>query len=167
FTTLVPNIGIVPYAQYKSFAMADIPGLIEGAHEGRGLGHQFLRHVERTRLLLYLVDVSAEDPIKELEILRRELATYAPELAKRPSLVVLTKSDITTPSKRGLKMAHDFLISAVTQRHVKSLVRTIGTMLEEMERESPREIYAPAPIPPHLDPSLLPEDDESGDTEQE
>ena len=167
FTTLVPNIGIVPYAQYKSFAMADIPGLIEGAHEGRGLGHQFLRHVERTRLLLYLVDVSAEDPIKELEILRRELATYAPELAKRPSLVVLTKSDITTPSKRGLKMAHDFLISAVTQRHVKSLVRTIGTMLEEMERDSPREIYAPAPIPPHLDPSLLPEDDESGDTEQE
>jgi GTP-binding protein len=149
FTTLVPNIGIVPYAQYKSFAMADIPGLIEGAHEGRGLGHQFLRHVERTRLLLYLVDVSAEDPQKELDILRRELATYAPELAARPSLVVLTKSDITTPSKRGLKMDHDFLISAVAQRNVKSLVRAIGLMLEQMERENPRELYAAPEPPPH------------------
>lgn len=161
FTTLVPNIGIVPYAQYKSFAMADIPGLIEGAHEGRGLGHQFLRHVERTRLLLYLVDVSAEDPQKELDILRKELETYAPELARRPSLVVLTKSDITTPSKRGLKMEHDFLISAVAQRNVKALVRAIGLRLEEMERESPRELYEPAVIPPHEDPEL------AGDTDGE
>ncbi len=141
FTTLVPNIGIVPYAEYRSFAMADIPGLIEGAHEGRGLGHQFLRHVERCRLLVYLVDVSADDPVEQLATLRTELEKYSPELARRPSIVVLSKSDITTPSRRKLKMEHDFLISAATQRGIKTLVRHIGTMIEEMEREEPRQTY--------------------------
>ncbi len=151
FTTLVPNVGIVPYAQYKSFAMADIPGLIEGAHEGKGLGHQFLRHVERTRLLLYLVDVSSEDPAEELEVLRRELQAYAPELARRPSLVVLTKADITTPSRRKLKMEYDFLISSVANRRVKSLVSRIGEMLERMQLEEERQERAASDyeVPPH------------------
>ena len=148
FTTLVPNIGIVPYAEYRSFAMADIPGLIEGAHEGRGLGHQFLRHVERCRLLVYLVDVSAEDPAEQLCTLRQELEKYSPELARRPSLVVLSKSDITTPSRRKLKLEHDFLISAVTQRGIKSLVRHIGRRIEEMEQEDPRATYY---VPPAAD----------------
>jgi GTP-binding protein len=143
FTTLVPNVGIVPYAEFKSFAMADIPGLIEGAHEGRGLGHQFLRHVERCRLLVYLVDVSAEDPAHQLEVLREELARYSPELAGRPSLVVLNKSDVTTPSKRKLKLEHDLLISAATGRHLKALARQVGERLEELrpeERPLPRRL---------------------------
>ncbi|MFA7332074.1 MAG: GTPase ObgE [Candidatus Delongbacteria bacterium] len=139
FTTIVPNVGIVPYAEFKSFAMADIPGLIEGAHEGRGLGHQFLRHVERCRVLVYLVDVSADDPVHQLEVLRFELARYSPELAKRPALIVLNKSDVTIPSKRKLKMDYDLLVSAATGKHLKLLVRRIGEMLEELRaRELPR-----------------------------
>jgi len=143
FTTLVPNVGIVPYAEFKSFAMADIPGLIEGAHEGRGLGHQFLRHVERCRLLVYLVDVSDEDPVHQLAVLREELERYSPELSRRPSLVVLNKSDVTTPSKRKLKLEHDLLVSAATGRHLKALARKVGEWLEELrpeERPLPRRL---------------------------
>jgi GTP-binding protein len=135
FTTLVPNVGIVPYAEYKSFAMADIPGLIEGAHAGRGLGHHFLRHVERCRLLVFLLDVSAEDPVRQLEVLRAELKHHSPELAARPSLVVLNKCDITTPSRRRLKMAHDHLVSAAARKHLKALTRDIGARLEELARQ--------------------------------
>ncbi len=142
FTTLVPNVGIVPWAEYRSFAMADIPGLIEGAHAGKGLGHQFLRHVERTRLLVYLVDVSAEDPRRDLATLRSEVERYSPELMRRPSLVVLSKCDITTPSRRRLKMEHDFLISAVAGRRVTSLLRRIGELLEDLEAAEPRQRYA-------------------------
>ena len=145
FTTLVPNVGIVPYAEYRSFALADIPGLIEGAHEGRGLGHQFLRHVERCRLLVYLVDVSAEDPTHQLEILREELARYSPELATRPALVVLNKCDVITPSRRGLKLEHDFLVSAATGRHLKALTRAIGAQLEAMVAAGPRPASASNP----------------------
>ncbi len=157
FTTLVPNIGIVPYAEYRSFAMADIPGLIEGAHEGKGLGHQFLRHVERCRLLVYMIDVSGEDPEKDLATLKAELERYSAEIARRPSLVVLNKSDVVTPSKRKLKMEHDFLISAATGLRVKGLVKKIGELLEEMESEAPRSAYAGAlpdleeETPPPLD----------------
>jgi GTP-binding protein len=158
FTTLVPNVGIVPYAEFKSFAMADIPGLIEGAHEGRGLGHQFLRHVERCRLLLYLVDISSEDPADQLRVLRAELARYSPELARRPSLVVLNKSDVTTPSKRKLKLEHDLLISAATGRHVKALVRRMGELLDEMESTSPRALFAARPQEEELPMVLHPEE---------
>jgi GTP-binding protein len=143
FTTLVPNIGIVPYAEYKSFALADIPGLIEGAHEGRGLGHQFLRHVERCRLLIFLVDVSAEDPTDQLRVLREELARYSPELAARPSLVVLNKCDVTTPSRRRLKLDYDLLVSAATGTRLKSLTRRVGTLLEEQEARQPRQLFRP------------------------
>ena len=138
FTTLVPNVGIVPYAEYRSFAMADIPGLIEGAHEGKGLGHQFLRHVERTRVLIYLVDVGSEDPVGDLAVLRRELERYSPELLQRPSLVVLNKCDVTTPSKRKLKIDYDLLISAATGTRVKALVRRIGQMIEEQNAAETR-----------------------------
>ena len=97
FTTLVPNLGVVRYAEDRSFVVADIPGLIEGAHEGKGLGIQFLRHIERTSLLLHLIDVSeaaVEDPVASFEIMRQELTSYDPELAKRPFAVVPTKIDV-------------------------------------------------------------------------
>jgi GTPase len=96
FTTLEPNLGVVPLPNYKSFVVADIPGLIEGAHAGSGLGIQFLRHIERTRLLAHLVDVSetsGRDPVEDFEIVLNELASFSEELAKKPMIVVATKMD--------------------------------------------------------------------------
>ena len=96
FTTLEPSLGVVSGDNYETFIMADIPGLIEGAHEGHGLGIRFLRHIERTRLLLILVDVSVgnlEDPVAQVEILRAELAEHDPRLASRPSVVLASKID--------------------------------------------------------------------------
>lgn len=96
FTTLIPNLGVVPVDREQSFVMADIPGLIEGASDGAGLGHDFLRHIERCRLLVHLVDVSGEEgrePIEDFEIINKELARFSPELAKRPQIVVANKID--------------------------------------------------------------------------
>ena len=98
FTTLVPHLGVVAYRERKSFVMADIPGLIEGASEGTGLGHQFLRHVERCRVLVHLVDLSAAEegrtPLKDFTIINRELKKYSAELAKKPQIVVANKLDL-------------------------------------------------------------------------
>src|SRR2546422_6772949 len=94
FTTLTPNLGVVDLDGVRSFVVADIPGLIEGAHAGHGLGDRFLRHVERTRLLLHLVDLSSmngRDPVNDYEVINRELAAYSEELGSRPQLVVATK----------------------------------------------------------------------------
>jgi len=98
FTTLVPNLGVVGLPGGRSFVLADIPGLIEGASEGHGLGHRFLRHVERTRVLLHLIEVSAEpgrDPVHDYDVINRELERYSPELAGRPQVVALSKLDLT------------------------------------------------------------------------
>lgn len=94
FTTLSPNLGVVPLSDHRSFVVADIPGIIEGAHEGKGLGHQFLRHIERTRLLAFLVSIDVEDWQKELDQLRHEIAAYSQELAAKPWCVVFTKLDL-------------------------------------------------------------------------
>jgi GTP-binding protein len=94
FTTLVPNLGIVPYRDYRSFVMADIPGIIEGAHEGRGLGHRFLRHIERNSLLLFLIPADAADLRKEYQILEKELALYNPELMHKKRVLAVSKSDL-------------------------------------------------------------------------
>src|SRR5215467_12455122 len=96
FTTLQPNLGVVQLTDYKSFVVADIPGLIEGAHAGAGLGIQFLRHIERTRLLAHLVDVSeasGRDPVHDFEIVMQELASFSEDLASKPMIVVATKMD--------------------------------------------------------------------------
>lgn len=94
FTTLTPNLGIVAYRDHKSFVMADIPGIIEGAHEGKGLGLRFLRHIERNSLLLFLVPADADDIKKEYEILVNELVQYSPELGDKPRILVVSKSDM-------------------------------------------------------------------------
>jgi GTPase len=94
FTTLVPNLGIVPYRDYRSFVMADIPGIIEGAHEGKGLGVRFLRHIERNAVLLFLVPITSEDVGAEYRLLCHELEAYDPELAQKPRLLVITKMDL-------------------------------------------------------------------------
>ena len=96
FTTLVPNLGVVKHEEMRSFVVADIPGLIEGAHQGSGLGFQFLRHIERTRILLHLVDVSgmtAGDPVENYETINRELALHSRELSDKPMAVAATKTD--------------------------------------------------------------------------
>mgnify|MGYP001089924297 CR=1 FL=1 len=103
FTTLTPVLGVVKYKDYHSFVVADIPGLIEGAHKGAGLGHQFLRHVERTSLILHLVDVSdylQSDPVKDFEKIQKELELYNPELINKSFAVVGTKIDIAYEGKR-------------------------------------------------------------------
>jgi GTPase len=97
FTTLSPNLGVVRISDFRSFVIADIPGIIEGAHEGKGLGHQFLRHIERTRTLALMVPVDAEDLQAEFDALRAELAAYSDELARTPFCLILTKTDLLGP----------------------------------------------------------------------
>lgn len=100
FTTLVPNLGVVSMGAGNSFVLADIPGLIEGASDGVGLGHDFLRHVERCRLLVHLVDVSGHegrDPIEDFDAINRELEKFNPELAKAPQIVAGNKIDMAEP----------------------------------------------------------------------
>ena len=93
FTTLIPNLGIVKYDEYKSFVMADIPGLIEGASDGKGLGIQFLKHIERTKILVFMIDLNSEDILKEYNLLNKELKLFDKELLKKPSIILLTKLD--------------------------------------------------------------------------
>src|SRR3982751_6808469 len=102
FTTLVPNLGVVRISEDRSFVVADVPGLIEGAHRGQGLGHQFLRHLERTKVLVHLVDVSGgsgRNPVEDLDIVRKELELYQPTLAAKPQIVVANKMDAVDPSQ--------------------------------------------------------------------
>ena len=100
FTTLVPNLGIVEYRDQRSFVMADIPGIIEGAHEGKGLGLRFLRHIERNSILLFLIPAISEAVNKELKILRRELELYNPSLIEKRYVVAITKSDLIDNARR-------------------------------------------------------------------
>ncbi len=119
FTTLEPNLGVVRLDDETEFVMADIPGLIEGASEGHGLGHQFLRHIERARVLVYLIDLSSVDgvaPEKQLEVLRHEVGAYRPELLSRPSLVVGSKADVLTADDWGIADELDFEISSVARQ---------------------------------------------------
>jgi GTPase len=101
FTTLVPNLGIVKYRDFRSFVMADIPGIIEGAHEGKGLGYQFLRHIERNSVLLFMVSVESEDISAEYETLLGELRAYNPELLAKDRLLAITKMDMLGPEELG------------------------------------------------------------------
>ena len=94
FTTLVPNLGIVAYRDHKSFVMADIPGIIEGAHKGKGLGHRFLRHIERNSVLLFMISADTDDILKEYKILLNELAQYNPDLLDKERLLAITKCDL-------------------------------------------------------------------------
>jgi len=108
FTTLTPNLGVVRIGEDRSFVVADVPGLIEGAHRGLGLGHQFLRHLERTKVLVHLVDVSGEsgrDPVDDLDILRRELELFQPTLAAKPQIVAANKLDTIDPGEADARVA--------------------------------------------------------------
>lgn len=146
FTTLVPNLGMVQWRDELSFAMADIPGLIEGAHEGQGLGHQFLRHVERCRLLLHLIEVpppfdygdgidySDREPVRDFERICRELELFNPELAEREQIVVLNKADLPFAEAEIERLRAHFegegrtflVISAAGHQGLDALLEVVG-----------------------------------------
>src|SRR5262249_9554872 len=150
FTTLTPNLGIVRWGEKESFAVADIPGIIEGAHEGKGLGFRFLRHIERTSFLLHLVAVSEwspDEPVRSFEIMRQELAAYDEPMTIRPFAVVATKIDVAGDGTRLRKLQthcarHQYTclpISAVTGEGLTELVTYVGQQVAQL-RAAPCEI---------------------------
>src|SRR6476660_7314855 len=149
FTTLEPNLGVVDIGDFRTFVIADIPGLIEGAHAGAGLGDRFLRHIERTKLLLHLVDVSSvsgRDTVSDYLTVNHELASYNQDLATRPQFVVATKIDALDEPERleSLKQRATidnkpfFAISSATGAGVRELVNAMAARLEELNAESNR-----------------------------
>lgn len=171
FTTLVPNLGVVSMGEGNSFVLADIPGLIEGASEGVGLGHQFLRHVERCRMLIHIVDVSGSEgrnPIDDFEKINEELAKFNPELAQRPMIVAGNKIDMAEPEQieSFKKYVNDkgyeyYSICAPIMEGTKELMNVTWNMLKDLP---PIKEYEAEEIP--LD-ALLPENDMSFKITQE
>lgn len=148
FTTLEPNLGVVALPGLRSFVMADIPGLIEGAHAGRGLGHRFLRHIERTRALALLIPIDEIDPQAVYERLRRELRLYSPELAAKPHCVVFTKADlypddlppptVTTEGAWG-----QYVVSAVTGQGLTPLLEALWAQVRAASEGAPEPSVQP------------------------
>jgi len=163
FTTLYPNLGVVYVEEGVSFVMADIPGIIEGASEGAGLGHDFLRHIDRCRLLVHVVDVSGSegrDPIADFDAINQELARYSPELARRPQLVVANKTDLLSDqgpvdalrahvAAAGCPM---LALSAATGQDTRELIYAVANCLRELP---PVKVYQPEFVrrPPKVDTS--------------
>ena len=136
FTTLVPNLGVVKIAESKSFVMADIPGLIEGASEGKGLGHQFLRHVERTKILVYILEAYSEDIVNDYRTLKNELLKFNPEMEEKTELICINKIDaVDEETKKEIselrfdKGAKPMLISAVSQVNVDKLKNSLWKIM--------------------------------------
>jgi len=170
FTTLSPNLGVVKTSEGKGFVAADIPGLIEGASDGKGLGHTFLRHIDRCRLMLHVVDVSADcdrDPVEDMRLINEELAKYNPELIDRPQLVVANKYDASLPEYNEHVMDLEvyckeegipyLFVSAATGYQIKELIRTVSEMLKELP---PLTIFEPDFVPPAME-----SDEDDGEVE--
>jgi GTP-binding protein len=148
FTTLTPNLGVVGLSGDRSFVVADVPGLIEGAHRGLGLGHQFLRHLERTQVLVHVVDVSGASgrhPVEDLDTVRRELEMFRPELAAKPQIVAANKIDAMGEERSVQDLAKRagalelpfFRVSAVTGAGVPELLETVWSQLARVRRPVP------------------------------
>ena len=138
FTTLTPNLGVVR-SDTHSFVVADIPGLIEGAHEGKGLGFDFLRHIERTLVLVFLIDISSPDPLHQYEVLSRELEGHSKELGRKPRCVVYTKLDLVPegtelPEISGANLFFIGGISAVTGRGLVEFSRALMHRVLELRK---------------------------------
>lgn len=162
FTTKYPNLGIVNVGDDRSFVLADLPGLIEGAHSGVGLGHEFLRHVERTRVIIHLVEpapTDSSDPLENYRTIRNELELYSPALAKKPEFIAVSKGELTDAEETRQRMAKELntevhLISAVTGQGMAHLMTTVLKKLDELPKPAPlpatveaTEEIAPATIP--------------------
>ena len=168
FTTLQPNLGVVAVDENTTFVLADLPGLIEGASQGMGLGHEFLRHVERTRLLIHLLNGAAPDPLADYEAINEELALFSPDLASKPQIVVLNKIDLpqareiwpTVQAEMKRRGVEVMSISAVTGEGVKPLMRRVANLLAELPRPvSPTgvEVFT---LPPDEDAFTITREDE-------
>ena len=163
FTTLTPNLGVVSLSDDRSFVVADVPGLIEGAHRGQGLGHQFLRHLERTKVLLHLVDVSSEtgrDPVSDLDTVRRELQLFQPTLAAKPQIVVANKIDavddparVDALAKRAAELGLPFFrASGVTGAGVPEVLEVLWQRLSAERERMASDIDVHAPDDHHAHP---------------
>ena len=148
FTTLVPNLGVVRVDENRSFVMADIPGLIEGAHAGAGLGDRFLRHIERTRILVNIIDVSGftgRDPMQDFDVINGELRLYSSKLAELPQIVALNKTDVAGADEIASEVASDlearghrvFRISAATGEGTRTLIYHLADELDKLEKAAP------------------------------
>jgi GTP-binding protein len=145
FTTLEPQLGVVQMADFQGFVVADIPGLIAGAHLGHGLGIQFLRHIERTRLLAHLVDVSpasGRDPVEDFEIVMQELASFSPELAAKPMIVVATKLDVAQDPERVAALRN---LAAQRGLAFFEISSATGLGIEQLKFAMAERVLAPAP----------------------
>jgi GTP-binding protein len=145
FTTLEPNLGVVALSGHRTFVMADIPGIIEGAHQGKGLGFRFLQHVERTRVLALLIPLDADDPQASYDRLRTEIQEYSPALAEKQHIAVLTKLDLQPPDQplprlRAPDAAGISAISSATGQGVEALKEYFWKFVEEAKANEPTEI---------------------------
>ncbi len=149
FTTLIPNLGVVRLSDSRSFVACDVPGLIEGAHEGKGLGHEFLRHISRSRIVVHLVDVSRENTAEDYAIIRKELESYSPDLAQKPEIIAFSKADILGNDEELEKMVREsflsvhphlkktpiLFISGITQKNIPELLEILWTSIEKAKKE--------------------------------
>jgi GTP-binding protein len=143
FTTLVPNLGVVKFENYDSFVIADLPGLIKGASQGAGLGIQFLRHIERTRILVHLVECTSENPVEDMKVIEAELKAYDPSLLKRPRVIALSKTDLCPDQKQISKKIKAFkgkkydalAISSATGDGLDGLVRWVAERLRQEKNQ--------------------------------
>lgn len=146
FTTLTPNLGVVQYDDDPPFVIADVPGLIEGAHSGAGLGVRFLKHIERTRLLVHVIDlsqVSLDDPLEPFRLIEHELESYSEDMRKKPRIIVLNKIDLVQDGqhldqieRKYLELGHPvLLVSSLRREGLREMVRLLRKRLSEMEQE--------------------------------
>jgi GTPase len=148
FTTLQPNLGVVPLSGSRTFVMADIPGIIEGAHEGKGLGLRFLRHIERTRTLAVMIPVDSEDAQAEYELLLAELCAHSEELATKPHCVVITKTDMLAPDEEPPRINApnawgQFALSAVAHQNLTEFLEAVWARVQAEKDIPPEEPAAP------------------------
>ena len=139
FTTLSPNLGVAFLSDHRSLTIADIPGIIEGAAEGKGLGHDFLRHIERTKVLLFLIDLGDPDPLQTRDVLENELADHSPAFLDRPRVFVFNKADVTENRERFAAVApafdEPFLISAATGEGIGPLMESLWGLVDYVRRQ--------------------------------
>ena len=148
FTTLKPTLGVVHIGDFETFVMADIPGLIEGAHDGKGLGVQFLKHIQRTKILLFMIDVNSIDPFDDYQVLKKELHLYDPYLDKKPHVIVLSKID-TIPENEKMDLVrimkdefeeklHEqiFPISSVSGENIREMKKKLFNILKKYDKEN-------------------------------
>lgn len=163
FTTLEPQLGVVSLGPGEHFIVADIPGLVEGASEGIGLGHDFLRHIERCRLLVHLVDASAamegRDPLADFEVVQRELAAFSPELAERPLIVALTKLDLpeaqeAAPALKAELEGRGFEVVAISSANREGLDALCKLLFHRVQELPPPIVFTPDPEPEVAPPSV-------------